>query len=116
MVINKGIRIINYIIDVTCIIVIFSIVNLFINSYHTDFLYYSIFITYYFVFEFYIGQTIGKLITKTVVVDQESLKPTFKKILFRTILRLNPFDGVSYLFGLGKGAHDLISKTELKVK
>jgi hypothetical protein len=44
------------------------------------------------------------------------LKPTMGRIALRTILRLNPFDGLSYLFGQEQGGHDLLSKTRLQSK
>jgi hypothetical protein len=40
-------------------------------------------------------------------------KPGIGRIFLRTILRLNPLDGFSYLFGQEQGAHDLLSKTRL---
>lgn len=69
---------------------------------------------YYFIFELTTGQTIGKMITKTIVVNTNSSeKPNFKRIFIRTISRLIPIDFLSYLFTLN-GIHDILSKTELK--
>ena len=69
---------------------------------------------YYFIFELTTGQTIGKMITKTKVVDVKSgNNPDFLKILIRTASRLIPIDFISYLFS-SKGIHDILSKTELK--
>lgn len=59
------------------------------------------------------GQTLGKKITGTVVVDMYNQSPSNKRILIRTLLRFNPFDIWSYLFGAEQGGHDLISKTRL---
>ena len=76
---------------------------------------------YYFILELTIGQTIGKIITKTrvvtidnrVVTIDNSEKPNFKKIFVRTISRLIPIDLISYLFS-SNGIHDSLSKTKLK--
>ncbi|WP_166963876.1 RDD family protein [Yeosuana marina] len=55
-----------------------------------------------------------KMITKTKIVDAKSgLKPSFSRILIRTLSRLIPIDFLSYLF-LSNGIHDILSKTELK--
>ena len=114
--INKGTRIINFIIDLTIIIIVFSIINAIFNFSTSNVFFYPIYLVYYFIFESYNGQTIGKMITKTVVVDMNNLKPNMGRIGLRTILRLNPFDGLSYLFGQEQGGHDLMSKTRLKSK
>ena len=69
---------------------------------------------YYFTFEFFGGQTIGKMITKTKVVSiKNGVKPSVLKILIRTLSRLIPIDFIFYLFQ-PNGIHDLLSKTELK--
>lgn len=69
---------------------------------------------YYLILEAFFGQTIGKMITKTIVVDsQTGQKPNFSKILVRTLARLIPIDFLSYFF-VPNGIHDLLSKTELK--
>ena len=69
---------------------------------------------YYFILELTIGQTIGKIVTKTRVVNIDNNgKPNFTRILIRTISRLIPIDFLSYLFS-SNGIHDILSKTELK--
>lgn len=69
---------------------------------------------YYFILELTLGQTIGKMITKTKVVNTENKeKPNFTRILTRTISRLIPIDFLTYLFS-SNGIHDILSKTELK--
>lgn len=114
--INKGTRIINSVIDIIFIGIISNFLNsiLYFTNYTT--LYYAVFLIYYFIFEYFLGQTPGKMITKTIVVDMKNSKPSLRKILYRTLLRLNPFDAASYLFGQEQGGHDTISKTRLKTK
>ena len=77
------------------------------------FVYLIVYITtilYYLLFEFYTGKTIGKLITKTIVVNENGNKPSFNSILWRTLSRIIPFDGLSFL-GSSSGWHDNLSKT-----
>lgn len=69
---------------------------------------------YYLIFESIFGQTIGKMVTKTKVVNKKTgQKPRFTSILIRTLSRLIPIDFLSYLI-TPNGIHDLLSKTELK--
>ena len=66
---------------------------------------------YYSAFESAGGQTLGKLITKTKVVNLAGEVPGLRIIIIRTLCRFIPFDGLSFLFGSGTGWHDTISKT-----
>ncbi len=66
---------------------------------------------YYIFFETFFGQTIGKFITKTIVVDENGERVTHEVILIRTLCRLIPFYEFSF-FGIpSRGWHDRISKT-----
>lgn len=65
---------------------------------------------YYIVMESLTGQTIGKIITRTEVVDEYGHRPTFLRILGRTLCRMIPFEAFSFLF-TPIGWHDSISKT-----
>ena len=120
---DKGKRVANLIIDlIVIVILIFNIIiNILISAYYPEFrnpqsisnklfIYILIFV-YYFIFELFTGKTIGKLITKTIVVDNEGNHPNLKKILIRNFIRFIPFDGLSFLFGKVNGMHDTISKT-----
>ncbi|MCT4589633.1 MAG: RDD family protein [Carboxylicivirga sp.] len=109
---NKGLRIINFAIDLIVISIVYNIVSLLINSFvHPGLFLYFIGFFYYLILESTIGQTIGKLITNTIVIDRRNSKPGFWRILFRTLLRYNPFDWMSYLLGFEPGAHDQFSGT-----
>jgi hypothetical protein len=70
---------------------------------------------YYSLMELYLGQTLGKMITKTIVVDSLTLKkPSNKQIFIRSISRLpiiNIFDALSFLIGIN--FHDKVSNTIL---
>lgn len=67
-------------------------------------------ILYYTLFESLCSRTIGKFITKTIVVNEDGSKPDSQIILKRTLCRLIPFDGLSFL-GSGRGWHDSITDT-----
>lgn len=66
---------------------------------------------YFYFFEAFTSTTLGKLITKTIVVDQYGDKPDSSQLLKRTFSRLIPFDAFSYLGTPSRGWHDTISST-----
>lgn len=57
------------------------------------------------------GKTLGKLITRTRVIDEFGETPDFGTIFVRTISRFVPFEAFSFLGDLGNGWHDKWSKT-----
>lgn len=115
--INTGTRIINYLIDMVAVISISIIPMLIFGSLIGETLtFILIWMAYYFFFEFFTQRTLGKIITNTTVIDLKNEKPTAKRVFLRTILRLNPFDGISYLFGKVQGMHDVLSNTRLVEK
>lgn len=110
--VNKEIRLINFGIDMAIIKMLTSIIKyIFGLNIEHNIVYFLIFLCYYIILESLLGQTIGKIITKTKVVNTRNTKPGFKRIILRTILRLNPLDLYSYLFGTEIGAHDRLSRT-----
>ncbi|MDO5969256.1 RDD family protein [Flavivirga aquimarina] len=72
---------------------------------------YTIMLGYYFFMESFANKTLGKYVTKTVVVLHNGDKPSYLDILKRSFCRLIPFDGLSFLGAKGKGWHDALSKT-----
>lgn len=68
-------------------------------------------IIYYTVTEGLFGRSLAKLITGTIVVDENGEKPDFGTILKRTLCRIIPFDGLSFLGSSGRGWHDSMSDT-----
>lgn len=70
---------------------------------------FGIFVTllYYNVMEITTGQTAGKLITGTSVVDYNGEKPDASTILTRSLCRIIPLEPLSFL-GDGRGWHDSI--------
>ena len=114
---NKGTRIANYAIDSSIITLAAGIFEVAFHSSVNYFVFYfPMYMAYYILLESITGQTIGKMATNTIVVNRMNQKPSTRQIVFRTLLRLNPFDSYSYLFGKEQGGHDLISKTRLIVK
>ena len=70
------------------------------------------YIIYYLLFESIWQKTPAKFITKTRVILENGSKPKFNNILIRTLLRLVPFDWLTYLSSKNPiGWHDRFSKT-----
>jgi len=61
------------------------------------------------------GTTLGKLVTKTRVVDLNGNEIAFGKALGRTLCRFIPFEGITFLGGNGRphGIHDKLAKTKV---
>ena len=72
-----------------------------------------IFVTTYYIFcEHKYQKTIGKIITKTKVINLEGEKAELGDIISRTFCRFIPFDRFSFFF-TRNGFHDAISKTKV---
>lgn len=118
--VSKGFRFLHSIIDTILIyvlivlngimLVLFNIITT-EDSFIWNILGYIIFFIYYFLFEAATGKTPVKFITKTVVVNYDNEKPETITIVWRTLSRLIPFDGLSFL-GVS-GWHDKFSKTKV---
>jgi len=71
-----------------------------------------LFFVYYIFFESKYNKTIAKFITRTKVVNQDGLKPTFNQIVGRTFARFIPFEAFSFLSNKNPiGWHDSLTKT-----
>ena len=115
---KKRTRLYNFLIDSTIFFIIVLIFSMLLKNHiekqNLKYLMILLYYVYYFTFELTTGKTIGKMITKTKVVNTDNdRKPNFTIILIRTISRLIPIDIISYAFS-SNGIHDIISKTELK--
>ncbi len=118
---NKSIRALNFIIDSVVIFILNYLVLLNFGSinpinksnetiYNPTFI--LIFLAYYIVFEYFTGKTIGKFITKTTVLTDGGLKPTFINIVGRSLSRIIPFEPISCMISdKAHGWHDSLSKT-----
>lgn len=74
-------------------------------------IYLGIFFGYYFIMESFFGRTIGKLVTRTRVVDESGSRPTAGRIAGRTLARIIPFEPFSFFGNEPRGWHDTLSKT-----
>jgi uncharacterized RDD family membrane protein YckC len=116
-------RFINFLLDTLAFTLIAIITILILKKYLPSFQFYSaennriiafiLYFFYYFIFELTLSSTLGKLITRTKVVDQISLsRPSVLKILIRTFCRFIPLEGFSIFFTEKKNVlHDIISRT-----
>ncbi|MCK0161696.1 RDD family protein [Allomuricauda sp. F6463D] len=115
---KKRIRICNFLLDSIVFFIAVVLLSMILKNHveRESLKYFMIplYYAYYFVFEYTSGQTIGKMITKTKVVNvNEPNRVGVLNIFWRTISRLIPIDILSYLFS-NRGIHDILSQTELK--
>lgn len=115
---TTGKRLVNYIVDyITEFLILFIFVilaGLFTGTLATTILIlgYVFYFGYYLILESLFGRTLGKVFTKTKVVDRQGNKPSFWRIFGRSLSRYIPFEPFSFLFGAyPMGWHDTISKT-----
>ncbi len=111
----------NHIIDTIAIVLASILVSLLFtgsnSTYTGDDTWYTIiyimfYVLYYAIFESSNWKTLGKLITKTKVINEYWEIPTFFNSLWRTLCRYIPFEGLSFLGSSNPvGWHDTISKT-----
>lgn len=67
---------------------------------------------YYFLMENYLdGRTVAKYITGTKVISTDGTKPSTRQIIYRSLSRIVPFDGLSFLGE--NGWHDKWSETRV---
>ncbi len=71
-------------------------------------------VLYYVFFEYFLNKTIGKFITRSIVVSETGDKPSFKSCLLRALIRFVPFEPLSILKSDSKMWHDNWSKTVVK--
>jgi uncharacterized RDD family membrane protein YckC len=71
-------------------------------------------LAYYVVMEGVFGASVGKLVTRTRVVNESGHPPTWEQALVRTLCRFIPFEALSLAFsedGRARGWHDSIART-----
>lgn len=79
--------------------------------YNTSLTFLSILLFNFLLLEWLFGRSPGKFFMRTIVVNQNGLKPGFSSVFIRTLCRLIPFDVFSFLGKSGRFWHDSISKT-----
>jgi uncharacterized RDD family membrane protein YckC len=114
---GKGLRLIDFLIDsviffILLILLVFAFKDI-IAIENIKWISGVLYFLYYFLFEYFSGQTIAKMITKSKVVSStDRYNYYFIRIFIRSLTRLIPLDIISYIF-VGRGLHDWISKTSV---
>lgn len=70
-----------------------------------------LFACYYILLEGSMQKSLGKMITKTIVVDEYGNKPKMSAIIGRSFCRMIPLNAFSFLGDSGRGWHDSIPNT-----
>lgn len=119
---STGQRFANYVID-TIICLVLMIVALVLAVVNGDqdvemlllspwrFGFYGITALYYTILEGSLGKTVGKMVTRTQVVNELGQKPDIRSIFLRSLSRLVPFEAFSAFSGSGLMWHDSWTKT-----
>lgn len=68
---------------------------------------------FYLLLEYFFQTTPGKVVTRTQVVNEFGNRPSFKAILYRTLLRYVPFEAFTFFGAPGTGWHDQKSGTRV---
>jgi uncharacterized RDD family membrane protein YckC len=71
----------------------------------------TILLIYYIPQEALFGRTLGKLVTGTMVVNEEGGKPSLGQVVGRTFSRFIPFEAFSFFVSSARGWHDSIPRT-----
>ncbi|WP_299458582.1 RDD family protein [uncultured Microscilla sp.] len=122
--VNSNTRLIHHIVDVVAVYLLFFVIikislstgsRLWYRMTYFDVIlfFYLVKMSYYALMEIFFSKTIGKMITKTKVVDMEGNKPTLFQIIFRSFFRLIPFEPFSFLGTDASGWHDKMSDTRV---
>lgn len=111
---SAKVRMVNFIVDITLIIVLFFLCMIELSKYNTGtWAYTSVFIVpliYYLIFEGIFARTPGKFLTGSIVVDLEGKKPNFWLVLVRTFCRLH-IKAILHATDSSKVFHDEMSDT-----
>ena len=115
--VNSFKRLLNFIFDSISIIFFYAILEIIINWNDyviilNKYLLVVAFFGYYIIMEYIFQKTIGKFITKTIVITENEEKVKLGDIVRRTLYRLIPFESISFLFS-PNGFHDRLSKTRV---
>ncbi|PSR55891.1 hypothetical protein AHMF7605_21495 [Adhaeribacter arboris] len=63
--------------------------------------------------EYSCHKTLGKMVTKTVVVHKSGREPSLGNYIVRTFFRIATLDVISFLLGTKIGMHDMLSNTRV---
>jgi uncharacterized RDD family membrane protein YckC len=121
---SKTKRFVNGLIDVITIYVMTDICALFIiadqnyvelrsSTIYLNLMFIFFYLFYYTFLELATNKTLGKLITKTHVVQEDGKRLNFKIAVIRSLCRLIPFGALSFLGNKSTDWHDTMSKTRV---
>ena len=127
---SGGQRFVNYIVDVIVLYILIIIISFIvtivaflfgssavieklqnISTLESYLIFFSIMIPYYSVLEHKTSRTVGKFITKIMVVMEDGSRPDSGTTLRRTLCRIIPFEAFSFLGSYSRGWHDSIPDT-----
>lgn len=117
---SRGKRLANYLLDFTiCLFSLFVLVFIWAmlsdvseNDTVLNVTVYGGYILYSLLFEWLLGQTPGKMITGTKVINEQGQPISFGQALGRSLARLIPFDALTYISReRPRGLHDKVSST-----
>lgn len=114
---SRTLRFINFLLDTTIylafVLIFFLSFRNVIAKENVKWISILVYFLYYFLLEYFTGQTIGKIFTKSKVISSTTDNNYFLiRIGVRTIMRFIPIDILSYLF-TSNGLHDWVSKTKV---
>jgi len=115
---GRTLRFINFLLDTiiyfTILVILLMIFSYAIPKESVKWVAIVFYFLYYFLSEYFTGQSIGKMVTKSKVISlNKNTNYFFIQIVSRTLMRFIPFDILSYLFTY-RGLHDRVSYTDVK--
>ncbi len=108
-------RLLHFIIDTFILVIAQSLYLWFIGPIN-EILLIATYPTYYILFENKFQQTLGKMVTDTIVIDNYGNKPSVKSIILRTAARYIPFEAFSCFGYYSRGWHDKMTNTNVIYK
>lgn len=114
---GQTLRVVNFLLDTSIyfavLVILILIFKDFIPLEYVKWISCILYFLYYFLFEYFKGQTIGKIITKSKVISTTMNDNNYLiRIFLRTLMRLLPIDIISYIF-TSRGLHDRVSMTSV---
>jgi uncharacterized RDD family membrane protein YckC len=113
-VVGFGVRLVHFLIDYFAVAFLFGILDSMLED-QSDSVLISLvpwvgYLGHFIVGEFFFQKTIGKVLTRSLVVNEYGEAPGFKAVLLRTLIRMLPLEPFSCL-GSERGWHDRWTNT-----
>ncbi len=115
-------RLINFVFDSLIIIVIAYLIKHFVfpkpitqldSGISFNLSFYLFFLLFYISMEYFLGKTIGKMITRTKMISRSGKKINLMNIIIRTFLRFFILEWISFFKKRPIGWHDSLSDTKV---